>query len=331
MKNSANPTTPNKPLHNIYKLEQLRKSTNKTSLESLKKRSKAKYAQNNLMRIMKKLDTPYKEKYDDTINCSSLLQQQENEITSRYCKHRWCRICNRIRTGKLINGYAKPLEEMKDKQFVTLTVKNVPGEFLKQTIKNMIADFKRIQDLRRKQKKEALKCIRKIECTYNPDTKEFHPHFHVIIEGFRPGCELICEWLKRNPTAVLEAQDIRECYEPIELFKYFTKLTSKSAKDTKHYKGSKLINDEWHYPEALDFIFRTIEGIRIIQPMGGVKMVSDEIEELITQTVEDIQEAITIWIYRGSDWIDTSTGEMLTGYCPTVKEYQYSRRIKYLT
>jgi len=65
--------------------------------------------------------------------------------------------------------------------------------------------------------------------------------------------------------------------------------------------------------------------------MGGVKMVSDEIEELITQTVEDIQQAITIWIYRGSDWIDTSTGEMLTGYCPTNKEYEYSRRIKYLT
>jgi hypothetical protein len=85
MKNSANPTAPNKPLHNIYKLEQLRKSTNETSLESLRKRSKAKYAQNNLMRIMKKLDTPYKEKYEDTINCSSLLQQQGNEITSRYC------------------------------------------------------------------------------------------------------------------------------------------------------------------------------------------------------------------------------------------------------
>ena len=44
-----------------------------------------------------------------------------------------------------------------------------------------------------------------------------------------------------------------------------------------------------------------------------------------------IQEAITIWIYRGSDWIDTSTGEMLTGYVPTVKEYEYSRRIKLFT
>jgi hypothetical protein len=219
---------------------------------------------------------------------------------------------------------------MQDKQFITLTVKNCTGDKLRQTIETMIKQFRQIQDLRRKQKKTPLKCIRKIECTYNPDTNEYHPHLHLILEGFRQGCELIYEWLKRNPTAVMEAQDIRQCYEPIELFKYFAKLTSKSGKDTKHYKGSKLINDEWHYPEALDLIFRSIEGIRIIQPMGGVKMVSDEIEELETQEVENIQEENTIWIYRGSDWIDTSTAEMLTGYYPTEREHKYSQRIKYI-
>jgi hypothetical protein len=326
----ANPTAPNKPIHNIYKLEQLRKSSNTTTLESLKRRAKAKYAQNNLMRVMAKLESPYAEKYDDTRNCSGVLIQSGNKLTSRYCKHRWCRICNRIRTGKLINGYEKALNEMKDKQFITLTVKNCTGENLRPTIEKMIHQFRQIQDLRRKQKKAPLKCIRKIECTYNPDTNEFHPHLHIILEGFRPGCELIYEWLKRNPESVSEAQDIRQCYEAIELFKYFAKLTSKSSKDSKHYKGAKLINDEWHYPAALDLIFRAIEGIRIIQPMGGVKMVSDEIEELETQEVENIQEENTIWIFRGSDWIDTSTGEMLTGYYPTEREHKYSQRIKYL-
>jgi plasmid rolling circle replication initiator protein Rep len=330
MKNDGNPTAPNKPLHNIYKLEQLRNSTNENTLASLKKRAKAKYAQNNLMRVMKKLDSPYKEKYEDTMNCSSVLQQQGNSLTSRYCKHRWCRVCNRIRTGKLINGYSQALEEMKDKQFITLTVKNCPGDKLKETIQLMIKTFRLIQELRRKKKLPLLKCIRKLECTYNPDTNEYHPHFHVIVEGLNNGQYLINEWLKRNTTADIKGQDIRECYEAIELFKYFTKLTSKSAKDTKHYKGSRLINDEWHYPEALDLIFRAIEGIRIIQPMGGVKMVSDEIDELQTQVIEDLQEDFTIWIYRGSDWIDTSTAEMLTGYTPTDKEYKYSKRIRYL-
>jgi hypothetical protein len=325
----ANPTQTSKPLHNIYKLEQLRNDTQKTTLESLKRRAKAKFSQNNLMRIMAKLESPYSEKYDDTQNCSSVLIQTGNKLTSRYCKHRWCRICNRIRTGKLINGYEKALEQMKDKQFLTLTVKNCTGDKLRETIEKMLKQFRLIQDLRRKQKKPLLKCIRKIECTYNPDTNEYHPHIHLIIEGFRAGSELTCEWLKRNPTADLKGQDIRECYDAIELFKYFAKLTSKSSRDSKHYKGSKLINDEWHYPEALDTIFRSIENIRIIQPMGGIKMVNDEIEELETKEVEDIQEENTIWIFKGSDWIDTSTGEMLTGYFPTERERKYSHRIKF--
>jgi hypothetical protein len=326
----ANPTTSIKPLYNIYKLEQLRKSSNTTTIESLKRRAKAKYAQNNLMRIMAKLQSPYAEKYDDTRNCSSVLIQTGNKITSRYCKHRWCRICNRIRTGKLINGYEKALNEMQDKQFITLTVKNCTGENLRATIEKMLKNFRLIQDLRRKQKKPLLKCIRKIECTYNPDTNEYHPHLHLILEGFRPGSELICEWLKRNPTADSRGQDIRQCYEAIELFKYFAKLTSKSGKDQKHYKGSKLINEEWHYPNALDLIFRSIEGMRIIQPMGGIKMVNDEIEELETQEVENIQKENTIWIFRGSDWIDTGTAEMLTGYTPTDREYKYTQRIRML-
>lgn len=326
----ANPTAPNKPLHNIYKLEQLRKSTQTTTIESLKRRAKAKFAQNNLMRIMAKLNSPYAEKYDDTKNCSSVLVQTQNKITSRYCKNRWCRICNRIRTGKLINGYEKALNDMQDKQFITLTVKNCNAENLKATIEKMIKNFRLIQDLRRKQKKPLLKCIRKIECTYNPDTNEYHPHLHLILEGFRPGCELINEWLKRNPTADIKGQDIRQCYEAIELFKYFAKLTSKSGRDQKHYKGSKLINDEWHYPQALDIIFRSIESMRIIQPMGGIKMVNDEIEELETQEIENLQKENTIWIYRGSDWIDTSTAETLTGYTPTNREYLYSTRIRML-
>jgi hypothetical protein len=230
----------------------------------------------------------------------------------------------------LINGYEKALNEMQDKQFITLTVKNCTGENLRATIEKMLKNFRLIQDLRRKQKKPLLKCIRKIECTYNPDTNEYHPHLHLILEGFRPGSELICEWLKRNPTADSRGQDIRQCYEAIELFKYFAKLTSKSGKDQKHYKGSKLINEEWHYPNALDLIFRSIEGMRIIQPMGGIKMVNDEIEELETQEVENIQKENTIWIFRGSDWIDTGTAEMLTGYTPTDREYKYTQRIRML-
>ena len=330
MQNANNPTTPSKNLHNIYKLEQLRNSTPKTTLTDYRKRAKAKYAQSTLLRHLHKLDSPYKDKYEDSMLCSGVIQQQGNKLQSRYCKHRWCRICNRIRTGKLINGYQKALENMKDKQFVTLTVKNVTADNLRPTIEKMIKDFRLIQELRRKKKQKPLNCIRKLECTFNPDTLEYHPHIHVIVEGFREGSELIYSWMQRNKSADLKGQDIKQCYDAIELFKYFAKLTSKSRSDTKYYKGKKIVQDEWHYPEALDIIFRAIEGLRIIQPMGNIKMVNDEIEEIDVQEVEGVEEKITIWIYRGSDWIDTDTAEMLTGYTPTDKEYNYQRRIRKL-
>ena len=56
----------------------------------------------------------------------------------------------------------------------------------------------------------------------------------------------------------------------------------------------------------------------------------NEIEELEIQVVERLEEKFTLWIYRGSDWIDTDTAEMLTGYTPSEKEYNYQRRIRKL-
>lgn len=275
------------------------------------------------MRHLIKLDTPYADKYDDTINCSSVLIQQGDKITSRYCGHRWCRICNRIRTGKLMNGYKKALDSMKDPHFVTLTIRNVKIEDLRTSIQGMIKTMRLIQDLRRKNKQPLLQCIRKIECTYNPDLDTYHPHLHLIVEHEHAGKELVQQWLNRYPEqSEIFGQDIRSAFDPIELFKYFAKLTSKSKKDTN--------GNESHYPEALDLIFRAIEGIRIIQPMGSIKMVSDEIDTVEVQTIEEIQPDSTIWIFHRNDWYNPNTGELLTGYEPTKKEFDYSKRIRYL-
>lgn len=303
---------------------------NKCTLDCLRKRAKAKYAQNNLMRHMAKLDSPYKEKYDDTMMCSHTLIQNGDKLTSRYCGHRWCRICNRIRTGKLMNGYKCALDSLVDPQFLTLTIKNVKIGELRNSINGMIKTIRLIQDLRRKKKQPLMKCIRKIECTYNPDTDEYHPHLHIIIENEHTAKEVLQQWIKRYPEqAEFKGQDIRSAFDPIELFKYFAKLTSKSKKDDRRYKGAKLIQDEWHYPEALDLIFRAIEGLRIIQPMGGIKMVSDEIDDVEVQEIEGIENDVTIWMFKRNDWYNPQTGELLTGYSPSENESRYSHRIRY--
>jgi hypothetical protein len=319
----------------VHKLEQLRNSTSKTTLANYQKRAKAKYVQQPFIKALIKLDSNYKSKYESTENCSSVMIQTGNTITSRYCKHRWCRICNRIRTGKLINGYKNPINAMSEKRFVTLTIPNCKAEDLRNCIDTMNKNIRLIQDLRRKKKQPLINCIRKLECTYNPDENTFHPHFHFILEGEQTGKELIEEWLKRYPKATHKAQDERIADNPQELFKYFAKLTSKSKNDTIIIKGKKAKRQEYHYPEAMDFIFQTIEGMRIIQPMGNIKMVSDEIEEIETQEIEEFtnqakQTTSEIWIFYGSDWYNPSTGELLTLYEPTPQIEKYSKRIRYL-
>jgi hypothetical protein len=162
----------------------------------------------------------------------------------------------------------------------------------------------------------------------------------LIVENLQQAEELKQAWIERNPEALEYLQDIRPATNPIELFKYFAKLTSKSSKDIKMYKGKKLVmREEYHYPEALDLIFQAISGLRIIQPMGGVKMVSDEIEEIEAVEIENVDSDQALWQWRKIgitaekytyDWVNVFTGECLTGYEPNDKEWKYSKRIRYL-
>lgn len=316
--------------------------SNTTTRETYLKRARAKFSQQKLILALVKLNSPLKKSYEDSLFCSYSLLQVGNTFTSKYCKHRWCKVCNRVRTAELLNGYEPEIKAMEAPHFLTLTIPNVKGEILKESIKEMLATVRKIQDLRRKHKKPLFKCIRKLECTYNPDRDDFHPHLHFIIDTEQAAIEFKQEWLIYYPTASTKGQDIRPAHKPIELFKYFAKLTSKSSKDKKELYGKKLIKQEWHYPQALDLIFRAIKGMRIIQPMGGIEYVEEDIKEIDSQTIEDgsieIEEtALWKWHRIGGDgekitydWLNTYTGELLTNFEPDERLIKYTNRIRYL-
>ena len=294
------------------------------------KRAKVKFTQQKLLRALLKLGSPLAKKYDATLFCSSVLEQDGNKLRSRFCNNRWCNICNRIRTAKLIKGYGAAIESMVDPRFVTLTVPNVPATELRAEIRRMISEFRKIQELRRKHKKPLIRGIRKLEVTYNPDLQNFHPHFHFIIEGEAAADELIEAWLDRNTTADRRGQDQKKAKNPIELFKYFAKLTSKSKSDTIIIKAGKMVRIEYSYPEALDLVFQAIEGTRIIQPIGGIKYVKEDIEDLETVVVEDLDSEQALWIYQDRDWVNVYTGELLTGYEPSRRDLSKRKKIRYL-
>jgi len=220
-------------------------------------------------------------------------------MRSKYCNQRWCLVCNRIRTAKLMHGYLPSIDVMKDPQFVTLTRPNVKGSYLRATFGTMQSTFAQCKDALRKQG-ITLVGIRKVETTYNAIRDDFHPHFHFIIDGKKEAEALKNEWLKRNPKALQYLQDVKPCTDPIELFKYFTKLLTK---------------DGQFIPEAMDKTFRAMKGKRVFQPFGGIKKQSEDVETEEATHCDWKEPQTEIWTFQSagkfSDWYNAN-GEALS-------------------
>lgn len=284
-------------------------------LDNLKKRARQKYFTNGLVMslvdvIVDGAPTPLKKSYWNSYHCVAKLDQVGQTITGQFCNARWCMVCNRIRTAKLINGYMPEIAALKKKYFVTLTVPNCKHDALRKTIRDMIFECTKISRVIRERRHINFHGIRKLECTYNASRDDYHPHFHLIIDSEQAAQEFVAEWLYRFPAASFDAQDIRvaDNSSVFELFKYFTKVVSKAAPG-KHAKRMVHIR-------ALDTIFRSMSGKRVFQPMGIRKVIEDV--DATRSEIYAVTASNEVWTWLGSDWISKETGEILTNYAPTV-------------
>jgi hypothetical protein len=291
----------------------LTKSAKFDAKANFAKRARVKYLTTALaLRLASLDDTPLKKSYWNTFYCSSILHKKGDQLTSKYCKNRWCLVCSRIRTAQLIKQYLPLLREWQDKHFVTLTVPNCSPADLLATIDGMKAAFNRIREQIKKQHQRGqrpapLVALRKLECTFNPRRRDFHPHFHLIVRDLAAANELRLLWLQHFPAASWDGQDVKPADDKsvLELFKYFTKLVTSKEKEGRIISVG-----------PLDVIFQAITGQRTFQAFNctTTKEASDqEADELAAQL--EI-EATYEWEQAATDWVDKSTGEMLTGYTP---------------
>jgi hypothetical protein len=213
--------------------------------------------------------------------CNARLNAVDGRLRSQYCNARWCITCNKIRMAKLLQGYVTPLSKLEEKYFVTLTVPNCNAKDLGVTIREMLSQCKNIMETLKKRKQRGLKTyqlvgIRKMECTYNSDRNDYHPHFHFIINGESAANDLKNEWIKRHPTCSEKAQDVRKANDSstVELFKYFAKIIGKNK------KGELGI-----YIKPLDVIFCAMRGLRVFQPFGVIKEVDEDIDGIIAEMI----------------------------------------------
>lgn len=303
----------------LDKLEQLPPENSGNAMESgvkitLRKRARSKYVTNIVARPLAELRSPLQKAYKLSTTCAGELLEKPGKITAMYCGCRWCIVCSRIRTGKLINGYMPAIEAMADKWFLTLTRPNVPGAKLEEEIKYYLHTARLIQRHLREKRKLEFSSLRKIECTYNEEVKTYHPHFHYIFDSWEAANATLQEWLVRNPKASPKANLLKPAdNESVkELFKYFTKVASKTkskaanGKDTSEYRI---------HLEALDCMFVAMRRVRTFQPCGVVKAVSEEIEP--EQALESGRDQVSQWSWGEHDWMNTETAAALTGYVPS--------------
>lgn len=311
-------------LQNRKQKRQIQTVYKKARLSSLKKKIKYKNLSYTIVSnlIKENPGSDLMESYKNTLNfCQAEYLQEGKVIRSKYCNNRFCYSCNRIRTGKLINNYLPLVELMQQEmQLVTLTIPNVEGDILRDKIKQMIAAFQKIKDLGRKTKND-LVGLRKLEVTYNQKKKNFHPHFHILVETEKQAIFLKNNWLRLFPEANELAQDIKtaDLNSVKELFKYFTKYWSTSK--NKDFDSGKI-----NY-KSLDQIFFSMYGLRVFQPFGMAKY------KLQLNTSEDIEQLEKLeyniqfhenksWYFEPdfSNYIDTETGEELIKIKPTKRD-----------
>lgn len=299
-------------------------NSKKSNRNVLKGRAVAKAVSDAFALKMASLKSGLEKQYRNTYYCSRVILQEGKQIRAKYCGQRWCSICNRIRTARLIAAYKPKIEEMFNPHFVTLTIEAVNGTELGDVYDEMVIAFKACTRNLRKTHGVNVYGIRKLETNYNPVSKTYNPHYHIVVEGCKAAFYLYSEWLrywrKRKRKVSYKAQDLRPVKEgsEMELFKYFTKVFFKNNM----------------YPKALDVLFKAMKGRRTVQPIGGLKKeVSEEIEEIEAQICDWLEyaERGEVWLYERdgweADWYNAK-GESLTGARLSKKEYNMLLRVE---
>ena len=303
-----------KAIHKCHFMEDKGKTTLDNSKEeqgkTLQKKAKKKYLSKGIAyHLYYETDSPLRKSYQNSMYCADVLapNKTQTKLTTKYCKNRWCPLCSSIRIAMLINGYGPQLKELNEPYFVTLTAPPVPAELLPERIEQFGKAFRQIVHNHRA-RKMGMKGIRKAECTVRPKGL-YHYHYHVIIDGKANAEHLVKRWLEIVPGALPQSQDLRPANEGsfIELFKYFTKLVAKDKRT-----GMREIVEY----KRLDIIFQALRGLRTFQPFGGLKPVSEDIdEEELEANILISADSIFKWIMN--DWVNLETGECLTGYEPS--------------
>lgn len=257
--------------------------------------------------------------YWNTYHCQNIICTAGGRMYAPHCKNRFCTYCCGIRKAELINKYLPVLESWPDPYFVTLTIKAVKAGQLAKMIKALNRAFKKINAKCRKRAQrdtgKKLMGLKTLECNFNPKSKTYNPHLHLIVPSRGAAQFLVDEWLTLWTPRFThrDAQNYRKITDKekdlIEVIKYETKVfTEPDGKKGRNRKGTAKI-----YIRALYNIHGAMKGTRLIDRFGfnAPKKAKEKTECILT---EDYME----WQYdlKSRDWVSEEHESTLTAYQP---------------
>jgi len=256
--------------------------------------------------------------YWNTWHCQNKVQSANGRLYGKYCKNRICTVCCGIRKAEIINKYFDTIQKWESPHLVTITIKAVSARFLKKRMKDMLAVFKKIVRKFRKwhSRGKAIKLIgiKSLECNFNPFTKEYNPHFHIIVPNRSTGNLIIQEWQKAwggkmvNSSAQ-DNQKIATLEGALrEVIKYSSKIFTKPT--TKEEEGKKI--PPVIYVSALHNILVAMKGLRIFDRFGFDVPKEQRIKPRKMTQVYEFED----WEFDPvkMDWMNADSQKPLSGF-----------------
>lgn len=186
-------------------------------------------------------------------------------------------------------------------------------------MKSMINGFRIISSKCRKraQRNKGIKLIgiKSLECNYNPKTKKYNPHLHLIVANKEMAEIVVKEWLIMCPERLAspKAQKLTKVWNNedalIEIVKYGSKIFTEPDVNNKSSKKTK----RDIYVAALHNIFKAMKGLRIFERFGfNLPKTNREGKSTLFNQYKE-------WEFDPKllDWINKMSDNKLSGYVPS--------------
>lgn len=197
-------------------------------------------------------------------NCGSVLTFSVDKETgerqlydANFCRERLCPMCAWRRSLKVFHEVSQVMSEVQTEKpelvplFLTLTLKNVLGDKLSETLDDVFSGWNRLGMAHTRFRSIVSGWFRALEVTYNVKSDTFHPHIHAILlvnkDYFKRGSKkyiTTAQWvqmwrraLRLNYDPVCDIQRVKGREALNEVSKY-------TVKDTDYIREDPILTDK---------------------------------------------------------------------------------------